>query len=143
MTAARLEGAQFGKIRAQLLLYPLVQMDEDLWAEDWMKQTRMIGWAATRYITTQLASPDFPSLLSLGQRSSAITIIASGGVLDPCRIDAISLADSLQKSELPLLFCEYPSLIHGFGNFTHTSEAARLAVQELGELTGKAVRRLR
>lgn len=140
-TAARIETEQPGAIRAQLLLYPLLHLDEQVWAASLLRETRLIGWAAARYIRAQLSAgpAGAPSLLTPGAVAHAPTVIAVGGLLDPVRADALVLAAQLERAGVNVALREYPTLIHGFGNLTHASGAARRAVAEVGRLVGDLV----
>jgi acetyl esterase len=63
--AARLTAETPGSITAQLLIYPLLHVDEELWAADLLRHTRALGWAAVRYIRAQIhdGAGSAPSLL--------------------------------------------------------------------------------
>ena len=104
----------------------------------------MVGWAAVRYINSQLlASGEVaPSLLSLSQLAPTPSVIAVGGALDPCKADAVELAALLRGAGREVIWRDYPTLIHGFGNLTHVSEAARRAVAEIGALVGQLLARV-
>jgi acetyl esterase len=138
--AARTHASAPGSIRAQLLLYPLLHLDESAWSEGLMRETRVLGWAAVRYINLQLAGTGggehAPSLLAASRIAPIQTLIASGGPLDPCRADAVALATKLRAAGRPVVVREYPMMVHGFGSLTHLSEKARLALSELGALMG-------
>jgi acetyl esterase len=136
--AARAHASTPGSIRAQLLLYPLLHLDESAWSEGLMRETRVLGWAAVRYINLQLAGGEpAPSLLAASRIAPIPTLIASGGPLDPCRADAVALATKLRAAGRPVTVREYPTMVHGFGSLTHLSEKARLALRELGALMGE------
>jgi len=137
--AAAIESAAPGAISAQLLLYPLVQLDEATWLATLLKESRAVGWAAIRYINAQLAGGQGapPSLLSL-RLANVPYLIAAGGVLDPCKSDAIALADKLRAEGREVIWRDYPGQIHGFGNLSAPiSHSARKAVAEIGELLGR------
>jgi acetyl esterase len=138
-TAAHLHAHFPGAIRAQLLLYPLLQLDGAVWAGSLFEETRAIGWAAVQYINAQLLSTGVtaPSLLSLSEIAPLDSVIVTGGVLDPCRADAVVLADLLRAAGRKVVWRDYADQIHGFGNLTHISEAARRAVAETGALIGQ------
>jgi acetyl esterase len=140
-TAAHLHADFPGAIRAQLLIYPLLQLDGAVWAESLFEETRAIGWAAVQYINAQLlgAGVTAPSLLSLSEIAPLDSVIVAGGLLDPCKVDAVVLADLLRKAGREVVWRDYPDLIHGFGNLTHVSEAARQAVAETGALIGQVM----
>lgn len=143
-TAASISREVPGAITAQLLLYPLLQLDEEVWASSILRQTRVLGWAATRYIKAQIldAGASVPSLLAPSAVAPLPTVIATGGVLDPVREDALVLVEQLRGAGATVALREYPGLIHGFGNLTHASRTARDAVAEVGGLIGAATRGL-
>ena len=140
--ASRITGECPGAIKAQLLLYPLLHVDEQVWASSLLRETRLIGWAAVRYIKAQILSAGAAAPSLLVQSAHLPTVIATGGVLDPVRDDAVLLADQLRDAGVTVVRREYPRLIHGFGNLTHVSEAARQAVAEVGALIGEIARGL-
>lgn len=141
--AARLNAEQPGTVRAQLLIYPLVQVDEATWASDLLRHTRVLGWAAVRYIRAliRVGTAGAPSLLAPGAVSAIPTVLVTGGPLDPVSPDAEPLAQILEAAGAPVLRREYPLMIHGFANLTHASSLARDAVAEMGRQIGELARR--
>jgi acetyl esterase len=137
--AARLYREHPRAIAAQLLIYPLLHLDGALWARSLLKETRLLGWAAVQYINSQLLPPGAiaPSLLCLSEVALLPSVIAAGGPLDPCKPDAVELADMLRAAGQETIWRDYPTLIHGFGNLTHISNTARGAVAEIGALVGE------
>jgi len=126
--------------KAQVLLYPLLHLQDDLWADTLAKTSRAIGRLAVRYISRQLAGAEpAPSLLS-GACTPLPTLIATGGTLDPCAPDALPYAEQLRALGAPVTLKVYTGLIHGFGNQTHVLAAARKATHEIGELAGEFLR---
>lgn len=121
----------------QVLIYPLMHLEDDVWAETMGANTRVIGRLAVRYIEAQLATAGMraPSLLADGALAPLPTVITAGGHLDPCAPDALTCADRLRALGAPVVLRTYPGQIHGFANLTHTSSAARRAVDEIGRLT--------
>jgi acetyl esterase len=138
-TARTLNAKRPGTIKAQVLLYPLMTLDDDIWATSLMRDTRAVGRLAVRYIGIQLAM-NAPSLLADGALAPLPTVIVSGGTLDPCRSDVVACADRLEALGAPVVRREYAALIHGFANLTHASAAVRRAVKEIGELMGEVIR---
>jgi acetyl esterase len=139
--AAHLHAEFPGAISAQLLIYPLLQLDGAAWAESLFEETRAVGWAAVQYINAQLLSAGMtaPSLLSLSKIAPLDSVIVAGGPLDPCKADAVVLVDLLRAAGREVVWRDYPDLIHGFANLTHVSEAARHAVAEMGALIGQVM----
>jgi len=131
-----------GTIAAQVLIYPLLQLDEDVWASSVFRDSRAIGRLAVKYIRAQLSdiAVTIPSLLEVAAGGAPPTIIAAGGMLDPTRPDARAYAERLSRSGGTVIFREYEPLMHGFGNLAHTSPAARAALAEIGELAGAMLR---
>lgn len=137
-TAAALPGAFVG----QVLIYPLLHLEDDIWAKSMSRDTRVLGRIAVRYIEAQLATGGVraPSLLTNGALAALPTVIVAGGALDPCAPDAVACAERLGTLGAPVVRREFPALIHGFANLTHTSAAARRAVEETGHLAGEMLR---
>lgn len=140
--AARLEAERAGTVAAQLLIYPLVHVDEALWAEGLLRHTRAIGWAAVRYIriALQAGAEGAPSLLGDGALAAVQTVIVTGGALDPTAPDAEGLTDRLEAIGATVVRRTYPTMLHGFCNLTHASATAREALVEAGRLIADAVK---
>lgn len=138
--AARLEAERAGTVAAQLLIYPLVHVDEAMWAEGLLRHTRAIGWAAVRYIriALQAGTEGAPSLLGEGALAAVPTVIVTGGPLDPTAPDAEGLTKALEALGVTVVRRTYPAMLHGFGNLTHASAAAREALAETGRLIAQA-----
>lgn len=128
-----------GAIRGQVLLYPLMHLDDEIWSKDDLTSSRPVGRLAVRYIGALLAE-NAPSLLDEGSVAALPTLVVSGGRLDPCRADALACAEKLRSLGAPVVWREYAEMVHGFGNLTHMSRKARLAVEEIGVLAGELLR---
>ena len=128
-----------GTIRAQVLLYPLMHLDDEIWSKDDLTSSRPVGRLAVRYIGNLLVE-NAPSLLDDGAIAPLPTLVASGGRLDPCRADALACAEKLRSLGAPVVWREYAEMVHGFGNLTHLSRKAREAVEEIGVLAGELLR---
>jgi len=120
----------------QLLIYPLMHLEDDLWASGFAADTRLIGRLAVRYIEAQIAKAGVraPSLLADSAITPLRTVIVAGGRLDPCAPDAAACADRLSALGAKVERRSYPPLMHGFANLTHLSAEARRAVTEIGGL---------
>jgi acetyl esterase len=127
----------------QVLIYPLMHLEDEMWATSLGFDTRVIGRLAVRYIEAQIASAGVraPSLLADGAMAPLPTVLVAGGSLDPCSSDAVACANQLEALGAKVERRTYPNLLHGFANLTHTSAASRRAVQEIGELAGALARR--
>jgi acetyl esterase len=137
-TAAAMKRAFVG----QVVIYPLMHLEDDVWAKTMGAHTRAIGRLAVRFIEGYLSTGGAraPSLFTEGALAPLPTLIARGGHLDPCGPDGGALADHLRSLGARVEDRVYPGLPHGFANLTHTSAAARRAVEEIGMLAAQLVR---
>jgi acetyl esterase len=138
VVARRLWAERRDAISAQLLIYPLLELHDDAWAQDLLSETRAVGWAAMKYVRAALAAgADAPSLSTADDLAAAPALIVTGGVLDPCRGHAAAMAETLCREGRAVERFDYPALMHGFGSLTHLSPAARAALREIGEGAGR------
>jgi acetyl esterase len=116
---ARLNATHQGTIAAQVLIYPLLQLDDEVWASSLFRDSRVVGRLAVKYIRAQLSevAAAIPSLMHLGSAETPPTVVVGGGVLDP-------------------------TLMHGFASMTHASPTSRAALVEIGALAGEMLRGL-
>lgn len=131
-----------GRFKAQMLLYPLLQLDDAAWADSLLKDARVIGRLTVRYIAAQLADAGagVPSLRQAAPPTAPPTFIVTGGALDPVRPDALAYAEALRAAGAPCVVREYNQL-HSFMNLTHVLDAACQAIADVGALAGEAMRR--
>ena len=132
-----------GRIKAQLLLYPLLQLDDEVWARSVFTDSRIVGRVAVQYIRAQLAAANAgaPSLLGTAAASAPPTFVVTGGVLDPVRPDALDYVRSLEAVGAACVLKQYSGQLHGFLNLTHVSKVARQAIEEIGSVFGEAMRK--
>jgi len=123
-----------GAIALQVLLYPLVHVQDSLWADEELRNFRFLGRVAALYIARSLGAEALPSLLDVDLSAAPPTIIAGGGPMDPVRNDAKALIDALRKANVRVVEKKYPVLMHGGLNFTAYSKTAITALQDVGEL---------
>ncbi len=130
------------QFKAQVLLYPLLHLEDDVWADSLAKNSRILGRLAVRYINSQLLAGEVrtPSLLGQASICPLPTLIATGGALDPCAPDAFPFAERLRALGADVTLKVYANQIHGFGNQTHYSVPARRAMEEIGEMAGELLR---
>jgi acetyl esterase len=129
-----------GAVKAQGLFYPLVHLDDEIWAQALLRDARLIGRLAVAYINAQLAEARAPSLLAAVGSATPPTFLVSGAGLDPVRSDAIAYTEALEAAGVPVELRAYPGQAHGFVNFTHVLPVAVEAVAALGARLGKALR---
>jgi acetyl esterase len=129
-----------GAVKAQGLFYPLVHLDDEIWARTLLRDARLIGRLAVAYVNAQLANARAPSLLDAVGPASPPTFLVSGALLDPVHPDAVTYARALETAGVTVELKEYPGQAHGFVNFTHVLPVAVEAVATLGARLGKALR---
>ena len=130
-----------GAVPLQVLLYPLVHVQDSLWADEELRNFRFLGRVAALYIARSLGAEALPSLLDVDLSAAPPTIIAGGGAMDPVRNDAKALVDALRRSGVPVIEKKYPVLMHGGLNFTAYSKTATTALREVGQLVREAFAR--
>lgn len=129
--AAKLNAGEPGAVAAQALVYPLVDMDDEAWAETLFRDGRIVGRAAVAYIRAALTC-DAPSLLETVGPATPPTLLLVGGPLDPVRPDVERYAQALEANGTRLIVRRHDALPHGFGNLTHVSAQAREALSDAG-----------
>ncbi len=132
--ALELNRAAPGSVALQVLLYPLVHVQDSLWAEEELRNFRIIGRVAALYIARSLGAEQLPSLLDVDLAAAPATILAAGGPLDPVRADVKAFAEALARAGVRVVERKYPVLMHGGLNFTAYSKTATKALAEVGAL---------
>ncbi len=127
-----------GAVPLQVLLYPLVHVQDSLWADEELRNFRFLGRVAALYIARSLGAEGLPSLLEVDLSASPPTIVAGGGAMDPVRNDAKALVDALRRAGVQVSEKKYPVLMHGGLNFTAYSKTATTALQDVGQLVRAA-----
>ncbi len=128
-----------GAVALQVLLYPLVHVQDSLWADEELRNFRFLGRVACLYIARSLGAEALPSLLDVDLSASPPTIVAGGGPMDPVRADVKAFVDALRRVGVRVTERKYPVLMHGGLNFTAYSKTATTALQEVGELVHEAL----
>lgn len=123
-----------GSVVLQALLYPLIHVQDSLWAEEELRNFRFLGRVACLYIARSLGAGDLPSLLDVDLSAAPPTIVAGGGPLDPVCADVKAFVGALRAAGVRVLEKKYPALMHGGLNFTAYSKTATAALREVGEL---------
>ncbi|MBN8606026.1 MAG: alpha/beta hydrolase fold domain-containing protein [Caulobacterales bacterium] len=132
--ALEINRATPGAAPLQVLLYPLIHVQDSLWAEEEVRNFRFLGRVAAFYIARSLGAEALPSLFDVDLAVAPTTIVAGGGPLDPVRADAKAFVDALRKAEKRVLERKYAALTHGGLNLTHYSKLAVKALEEVGGL---------
>jgi acetyl esterase len=123
-----------GAVALQVLLYPLIHVQDSLWADEELRNFRFLGRVAALYIARSLGAEKLPSLLDVDLSVAPPTIVAGGGPMDPVRSDVKALVDALRRAGVRVSEKKYPVLMHGGLNFTAYSKTATKALQDVGEL---------
>ena len=137
-TAAQLNAAGSGAIALQLLLYPLMHVDEAACVAERSRLFRLIGRAAARTIGGHVLEDGAPAVsLSPHQVAAAPpTLIVSGG-LDPIRSEAQGYAADLAQAGRPVEHLHFPWLHHGGLSFPGLLRTNLEALVEVGEALGR------
>lgn len=123
-----------GAIALQVLLYPLIHVEDSMWAEEELRNFRFLGRVACIYIARALGAEALPSLLDVDLSAAPPTIVAGGGPMDPVRADVRAFVHKLRETGANVTERKYPVLMHGGLNFTAYSKTATGALEEVGEL---------
>src|SRR5262249_9028554 len=118
----------------QVLLYPLIHVQDSLWADEELRNFRFLGRVACLYIARSLGAEALPSLLDVDVSAAPPAIVAGGGAMDPVRNDVKAFVDKLRQANVRVTERKYPVLMHGGLNFTAYSKTATSALQEVGQL---------
>ncbi len=132
--ALEINRATPGAIALQILLYPLVHVQDSLWADEELRNFRFLGRVACLYIARSLGGEALPSLLDVDLSAAPPSIVAGGGPMDPVRTDVKAFVDVLRHAGARVTERKYPVLMHGGLNFTAYSKTATNALREVGEL---------
>jgi len=132
--ALELNRATPGAVALQVLLYPLIHVQDSLWADEELRNFRFIGRVACTYIARSLGAEALPSLLDVDLTAAPPTIIAGGGPMDPVRADVRAFVRALSAAGVRVTEKKYPALMHGGLNFTAYSKTATSALQDVGAL---------
>jgi acetyl esterase len=139
---AQLNAERPGTVGSQILVYPLMHIDDEIWSQTVFQDSRVVGRAAVAYIRSQLMDGEItaPSLLTQDLPKAPPTLIVNGGPMDPVRPDSKLYAAKIQDQGAQVVVREYPLLPHGWANMTHVSSVARKAVTETATLAGMLIR---
>ncbi|HYD86623.1 MAG TPA: alpha/beta hydrolase [Vitreimonas sp.] len=132
--ALELNRATPGAVALQALLYPLIHVQDTMWADEELRNFRFLGRVACIYIAKSLGAEALPSLLDIDLAAAPPTIVAGGGPLDPVRADVRAFVHALGAAGVRVTEKKYPALMHGGLNFTAYSKTATSALQDVGAL---------
>jgi acetyl esterase len=129
-----------GTVALQLLLYPLVHVDDALWAQEELRNFRFLGRIASLYIARALGAEPMQSLLDCDPAGSPTTIMAGGTLFDPVSRDTRVYAKALRDAGVRVVERDYPFLMHGGLNAGEYFKNVDRALGELGALARDELR---
>ena len=129
--AARCAAALPGAVAGQLLLYPLVQMDDAAWTARPLRNARLIGRIAISRINMLLGDAPYPSLVDFASEAMPATILVCGDALDPVSPDAASLEAALRACGVRVELRTYGGLVHGALNISGLSRSVARVLDEV------------
>jgi acetyl esterase len=141
VTAVKLNRERPGRIKVQLLIYPMFNIGEKVCSAEEAIGFRMLGQAAAWLVQSQAISADGkpPTDLDGDLGASPRTLIFSGG-LDPLRAEAQGFADRLRAAGVSVTDKVFPQLAHGGLNFPSAAGPAREWLVEVATALGAALR---
>lgn len=137
--ARRLNAERSGTVSLTCLIYPLLHLDDALWAGAAVV-SRPIGRAAVRWIGRSLCESP-PNLLDADASDDPPCVLTYGGVADPVAPDCLAYEAALAVAGVPVDVQVFKALPHGYANLTHLLPAARRAIDATATLLSRAVRR--
>ncbi|NEX95177.1 alpha/beta hydrolase [Caulobacter sp. 17J65-9] len=140
LTALTLNAERPGSVPLQLLLYPLLHLEDAVWREEVLRHFRVIGRVAAQSIRREIGDAPFPSLLEAPLDHAPPTLLAGGGPLDPVRADVEAYGQRLAGAGRLVFERTWPALVHGGLNLTHLSKGSVSALTEVGTLLGKEMK---
>jgi acetyl esterase len=130
--AIALNGERAGAVALQVLLYPLVRLDDAARGLDLVLHPRPIWRTVVRYIDRSLGNGACPSLLDDDHTHAPPTLVVVGGLLDPIRPDSDVFCEALRARGVNLRELRYPALAHGELSITKVSSAAVRVLKDTG-----------
>jgi acetyl esterase/lipase len=139
-TAARMNREQEGAIKLQLLIYPLLHIDEMACASEAAAVFRVAGRAAATFVQRQVLEPGgaAETLSADAIAHAPASIIVSGG-RDPLRAEAAAFAIALRAAGHRVDELFYRRMPHGALNFPAISKAAQIILTEVAGALGAAL----
>jgi acetyl esterase len=130
----------------QVLLYPATDATCSLPSYETFKEgyflgRRMMDWYYGHYLggPEPVRHPDVSPLFAQDLAGVPPARVYTAGY-DPLRDEGRAYADRLREAGVPVVYREFPSLIHGFTLMTGASAGARRAVEEIATEVGRALR---
>ena len=135
--ARALNAERPGTVPLTCLIYPLLHLEDEIWATE-NAGLRRLGRVAVGFIRTRLVEPP-PSLLEAQIGGDPACVLTYGGPADPVSPDCRVYQAELERLGVPLYARCFTPLPHGYANMTHFLPAARAAVDSTAAMLGQAV----
>lgn len=121
----------------QLLLYPVTdvvggQQSRDTFAEGFFLTRDDMEWFEAHYIPDGIDDDEPRASMMRAPEVSGLPaayVVTAG--FDPLRDEGEIYAERMREAGVPVVLRRYPSLIHGFANFTAICPSARTAMLEI------------
>jgi acetyl esterase len=139
--AGMLNAERAGAVRLQVLLYPMVQVDDARRGWELARKPRPLWRAVTRYIDWSVGPGACTSLLDLDHTAEPPAIMVVGNLLDPIRPDADLLLMQMREQGVPVRLLEYAGLAHGALSFPTLARGAARVLIETGEAIAASANR--
>jgi acetyl esterase len=131
----RLNAVEPGRVCLLVGLYPLLQLDDDVWRRGGLRNLRVVGRIGVAIIR-RLGGGRAASLLEADVGLLPATVLVSGG-LDPTAPDTRAFAERLRVAGVTVEEVVAPWVVHGSFNLTHVSPRALRLLREVGERIGR------
>jgi len=145
VTAITLRDEGGPKLRLQMLLYPVVEMDAETgsmeaFAEGYYLERETIHWFTKQYVPAGVdkKEPRVSPLFAASHADLPPTYLVTAGH-DPLRDEGAAYALKLKAAGVPTTYIDYPGQIHGFFNMVGASREAGLAVDAAGAALKQAL----
>lgn len=125
-----------GTVPLTCLIYPLLHLEDEIWATE-NAGLRRVGRVAVGIIRTRLVGSP-PNLLETDASDDPACVLTYGGPADPVSPDCRAYQARLEQLGIPVHARCFTPLPHGYANMTHLLPAARAAVDSTAAMLGAA-----
>lgn len=137
--ARALNRQQPATVKTTFLIYPLLHLDDELWARE-NAGLRRFDRAAVRGIRSRLVDPP-PNLLDASIADDPPCVLTYGGLADPVSPDCRAYEAALKTAGVRVASATIKALPHGYANMTHLAAPALRAVDQTARLLRSALER--
>jgi len=135
----QLAQAQGGpRIGFQLLIYPVTKMDATTesrkqFAQGYFLEQQTMNWFSDKYVgaADDYRDPRLSPLLAANLEGLPAAMVITAG-FDPLKDEGKAYADKLNDAGVPVVYVDYPGMVHGFFSMSGAVPEAREAVENAG-----------